>query len=667
MVVLDRFSGGNDPVGWILRAEQYFACLGFSKKDWLPLPYFYLDGKALIWFTWLHRNKKFFDWRHFTEKLLMRFPQRTFTASADHILETLPEKYTNVDSLALLTGSNAEIVTLEGMGTPQIGNAKSVGADLVQEPSSITKGQVFDEILHTIVSSDIPEPNDRFCEYVNMQTKVPTSVLNDTKGSNNVEENSPDTVGLFDTSPQRDASVYPIATGVPLLVPLVGREVMMANEHLKQAMPTRYVFLDSLGSGSPKWKTDIETFRVGTEDLFLDKYFLENESAISTSAMHSVGLLSAAENGKSIGGFNGQYILSQFPFDPAANFLMLIVTIPLTTVDLCVWDPGICFGFMALTGYIENVKELLLLRCTDTFLLFAYSNRMSRVWDPGQQGSVKSWFKGFSVVNNCTALTCLLIAYSLVFAEYYAITHVVFLANFQQTSALHLRYITAIVGMLQYFEVNNSRFDESEHVMKYHLYHISSALGPPFDPNSNLDEILSIPLSDTTTYILVTYGNISFDRKWINAKEECNDKGITAPISHLSEVLLENMIKILNVAANSASTSLGDIIRCIGLLTSLGDIIRCIALLDTSHISTHLCHFNQLLSKTDATMSIILQAANQVASLLLTNLTVPVDAHAYSNLEDRALIGVSGIVMNGPRPDIPKQPDTILRGYVWDP
>ncbi|KAG5632968.1 hypothetical protein H5410_004685 [Solanum commersonii] len=23
--------------------------------------------------------------------------------------------------------------------------------------------------------------------------------------------------------------------------------------------------------------------------------------------------------------------------------------------------------------------------------------------------------------------------------------------------------------------------------------------------------------------------------------------------------------------------------------------------------------------------------------------------------------------MNGPRPDIPKQPDTILRGYVWDP
>ncbi|KAK6803624.1 hypothetical protein RDI58_001408 [Solanum bulbocastanum] len=372
------------------------------------------------------------DLSHVTQSSDLEDAFTSGNTKADHMLEKLPEKYTNVDSLALLTGSNAEIATLEGLGAPQIGHAKSVGADLVQEPSSITKCQVFDEILHTIVSSDIPEPNNRFCEYVNMQTKVPTSVLNDTKGSNNVEENSLDNVALFDTSPQRDAYgtlvlfpkkgtmmsntrlrindiVYPIATEVPLLVSLVGCEVIMANEHLKQAMPTRYVFLDSLGSGSPKWKTDIETFRVGTEDLFLDKYFLENESAISTSAMWDCFLPLKMEN---LLGDLMVNISSQFPFDPAANFLMLIVTIPLTTVDLCVWDPGICYGFMALTGYIENVKELLLLGCTDTFLLLAYSNRMSRVWDPGQLRSVKSyWFKGFSVVNNCTELTCLLIAF----------------------------------------------------------------------------------------------------------------------------------------------------------------------------------------------------------------------------------------------------------------
>ncbi|XP_049409778.1 uncharacterized protein LOC125872991 [Solanum stenotomum] len=313
--------------------------------------------------------------------------------------------------------------------------------------------------------------------------------------------------------------------------------------------------------------------------------------------MHSVRLLPAAENGKSIGGFSGQNILSQFPFVPAVNFLMLIVTVPATAVDLCVWDPGIGFGLMALTGYIENVEELLSLKCTDKFLLITYSNRMSRVWDPGQLGSVKFYrFKGFSVIDNCNALTCPLIAYSLVFTEYYAIKHDVFLANLHQISVLHLRYITALVGMVQlwevkiltsvskekavhsagytlygvieiveldarhrlhhglgnalvfvillnkcviarkvitelqlimwesfivnqkehgcnwllsilvervggrrafttiaqYFEVNNSRFDESEHVTKYHLYHISSALGLPLDPNSNLEKGLML-------------------------------------------------------------------------------------------------------------------------------------------------------------------------------
>ncbi|OIT19023.1 hypothetical protein A4A49_42719 [Nicotiana attenuata] len=80
MVVLDRFSGGNLE-GWIFRAELYFTYLGFSKKDWLPLPYHYLDGEALAWFDWLFRNKQFFDWNHFKEKLKLRFHTRIRQAS----------------------------------------------------------------------------------------------------------------------------------------------------------------------------------------------------------------------------------------------------------------------------------------------------------------------------------------------------------------------------------------------------------------------------------------------------------------------------------------------------------------------------------------------------------------------------------------------------------
>lgn len=195
----------------------------------------------------------------------------------------------------------------------------------------------------------------------------------------------------------------------------------MLNEHLEQDMPTRYVVTNSLGGGCPIWKTDLETFTVGVEDLFLHKYILENQSAISANVMYFVGLLLAAENGKSLGGFNGQHFESIFPFVPATNFLTLVVPVSITAVDLCVWDPGIGFRFMALTGYIENTEELLLLECTDKFFLIAYSNPMSRVWDPRQAGCPTS-SRG-SVVDNCNALTFPLIADSLVFAEYYVVKH----------------------------------------------------------------------------------------------------------------------------------------------------------------------------------------------------------------------------------------------------
>ncbi|KAH0648263.1 hypothetical protein KY285_033511 [Solanum tuberosum] len=97
---------------------------------------------------------------------------------------------------------------------------------------------------------------------------------------------------------------------------------------------------------------------MGMTYLFLDNYVLENESAISTGAMHSIGLLLAAKNGKSIRGFNDQHIFSQFSFIPVVNFLVLLVTIPITAVDLCVWHPGIGFGFMALTERFGGRRTL---------------------------------------------------------------------------------------------------------------------------------------------------------------------------------------------------------------------------------------------------------------------------------------------------------------------
>ncbi|KAK4739329.1 hypothetical protein R3W88_003026 [Solanum pinnatisectum] len=132
------------------------------------------------------------------------------------------------------------------------------------------------------------------------------------------------------------------------------------------------------------------------------------------------------------------------------------------------------------------------------------------------------------------------------------------------------------------------------------------------------------------------------------------DKSEHASIWHLCELLLQNLTKFPYVAANSASTS-------------LDDIIMCIALLEKSHISIQFCHVYQKLSNNETTMSIVLQVANEVASLLLTNLTIRGDVDAYSNLEEKVLIGVGSIAMNGPRLVLTKWHNTELSGCVWDP
>ncbi|KAG5604092.1 hypothetical protein H5410_025584 [Solanum commersonii] len=82
VVGLDRFTGSGNPDDWIFRAERYFAYLGFPENDWIPLPFLYIDGEALDWFRWMYRNKQFWDWKHFKEKLSLCFRARTTPESA---------------------------------------------------------------------------------------------------------------------------------------------------------------------------------------------------------------------------------------------------------------------------------------------------------------------------------------------------------------------------------------------------------------------------------------------------------------------------------------------------------------------------------------------------------------------------------------------------------
>ncbi|KAF3670505.1 hypothetical protein FXO37_08512 [Capsicum annuum] len=70
-----------------------------------------------------------------------------------------------------------------------------------------------------------------------------------------------------------------------------------------------------------------------------------------------------------------------------------------------------------------------------------------------------------------------------------------------------------------YLKMDNFSFDRSERVTEYCQYHISSAPRASFDPNSTLDDILSIPLFNTNAYSLADYVIMSFGREGIDAKK----------------------------------------------------------------------------------------------------------------------------------------------------
>ncbi|WMV38991.1 hypothetical protein MTR67_032376 [Solanum verrucosum] len=257
---LPRFSGDGNLGSWIFQAELYFTYLGFDANDWLPLPSFYLEGEALAWFNSLFCNKLFLDWTHFKDKFAQRFRQQTNndvlgrlakssqvhfdyvnfvptisqsvvvsplptldrvlksstsvlafntgSSQADHVFDELPVQYKYVESVALITKNNVEVEPFEDVDTPQIGNAKSVEANLEYEPSSIVEDQVFHEISHTTVCFNI---HDLKAIVHEIEHFVPLTVLHDADSSYNDEkENSHDNVALFEKFPPLNTSDFSI-------------------------------------------------------------------------------------------------------------------------------------------------------------------------------------------------------------------------------------------------------------------------------------------------------------------------------------------------------------------------------------------------------------------------------------------------------------------------
>ncbi|KAH0648401.1 hypothetical protein KY285_033649 [Solanum tuberosum] len=399
VVVLDRFNGNTDPEDWISRAERYFNFLGFSEEHWLPLPSFYLDGEALEWFRWMFRNKQFFDWTHFKEKLALRFPKRTYAKSPVvdaqisnilALLQKIENKYSVTSKQVLVENAGISAATV-----------LSREISLAEENSScVDNVESHLELFGTSIVEHSSHVDNMFDE---MSTGVFTKEIQETSSASSFVADLDDI-----QSPRVFDECFPSCC------PMIVAEVQPDTPN------------DMLDEESPGPKHN-------EAQLFDDCSPKDMSKSIAQSNRPLDELMLVVEHGKFTCEFSTHNILSQFSLVPDAD--IFLITVPVIAIDICVWDPGICLEFLALTDFTENIEELLLLGCTGKFFFKADSNSMSRVWDPGQTWCVHCYLSnGFCVMYNYIAFTCPSIAYELVIDEFFDVNHDILVANFDQPS-----------------------------------------------------------------------------------------------------------------------------------------------------------------------------------------------------------------------------------------
>lgn len=64
---------GEDPIGWIFRAEKYFLVNHISKNEKMEAVAVCMERTALSWIQWLETRKQLQSWFKFKAELLRRF------------------------------------------------------------------------------------------------------------------------------------------------------------------------------------------------------------------------------------------------------------------------------------------------------------------------------------------------------------------------------------------------------------------------------------------------------------------------------------------------------------------------------------------------------------------------------------------------------------------
>lgn len=65
--------GGEDPIGWIFRADKYFFVNCFRAEDKVQAVGVCMEGLTLTWLQWEEARGLFGSWEEFKETLIERF------------------------------------------------------------------------------------------------------------------------------------------------------------------------------------------------------------------------------------------------------------------------------------------------------------------------------------------------------------------------------------------------------------------------------------------------------------------------------------------------------------------------------------------------------------------------------------------------------------------
>ena len=74
---VSRFDG-FDPTGWTFKITQFFEYHSTPDQERLTITSFYMEGSALAWFQWMHRNAQLSSWSAFLHAMHSHFASSTY-------------------------------------------------------------------------------------------------------------------------------------------------------------------------------------------------------------------------------------------------------------------------------------------------------------------------------------------------------------------------------------------------------------------------------------------------------------------------------------------------------------------------------------------------------------------------------------------------------------